>query len=420
MMELIERLYPLPRSMTGNGVRKTLEILSDWIPLEITEVPTGTAILDWTVPKEWNINEAWIKAPDGTKIVDYADSNLHVVSYSAPIHDHLPLSELQRHLHSLPENPEAVPYRTGYFDDSWGFCLADSLRSRLTDGTYEVCIDASLGNGSLTYGEFFIPGRTDREIVLSAHTCHPSLVNDNLTGIVVAAAMGHRLLGTDPGRYGLRIIFAPATVGSIAWLARNTDAVERVHAGLTLVCLGDNAPLTYKRTVFGDAQIDRVASHVVSTTPIPGTTIDFFPYGYDERQYNSPGFRIPFGSLMRSRHGTFPEYHTSQDTPGFVDAAQLTDALDAVVRIVDRLQTDRRFKNLSPNGEPQLGRRGLYSAVQNASQPPELQFAILWVLNLSDGNHGMKEISEISGIALRTLERAADILVNHQLLVELV
>lgn len=419
MMELIERLYPLSRSMTGNGVRETLEILSEWIPLEITEVPTGTAILDWTVPKEWNINEAWIKAQDGTKVLDFADSNLHVVSYSTPIHDRLSLSDLQTHLHSLPENPDAIPYRTGYFDDSWGFCLADSIRTRLVEVEYEVFIDASLSDGSLTYGEFFIPGRTDREIVLSAHTCHPSLVNDNLTGIAVAAAMGRHLLGTDPGRYGFRIIFAPATIGSIAWLAQNTDAVERIQAGLTLVCLGDAAPLTYKRTVFGDAQIDRIASHVVSEASIAGKTIDFYPFGYDERQYNSPGFRIPFGSLMRSRHGTFPEYHTSQDDTDFISAERLIDALEAVTQIVERLQTDRRFRNLSPKGEPQLGRRGLYTSVQNAPQPAELQFAILWLLNLSDGNHGLGEISELSGIAPETIVDAAETLVDHNLLEEL-
>lgn len=419
MMRLIERLYPLPRSMTGDGVRKTLEILSEWIPLDITEVPTGTAILDWTVPKEWNIDDAWIKAPDGTKVVDFAESNLHVVNHSAPVHDFLPLSDLQRYLHSLPENPDAVPYRTGYFDDSWGFCLADSVRSRLTEGEYEVYIDATLSEGSLTYGEFFVPGRTDREIVLSAHTCHPSLVNDNLTGIVVAAAMGRHVVGTDPGRYGVRIIFAPATIGSIAWLARNTDAVERIHAGLTLVCLGDEAPLTYKRTVFGDAQIDRVASQVLSSAPVPGKTIDFYPFGYDERQYNSPGFRIPFGSLMRSRHGTFPEYHTSQDNPEFVSAAQLAEALDAVERIVSQLQTDRLFKNLSPRGEPQLGRRGLYTSVQNAPQPAELHYAILWLLNLSDEHHGMEEISNLSGIDAEVLIDAAELLIQHELLEEL-
>jgi len=420
MMRLIERLYPLPRSITGNGVRRTLEILTEWIPLEVTEIPTGTAILDWKVPKEWNISEAWIKAPDGTKIVDFADSNLHVVSYSAPMHDHLSLADLQAHLHSLPENPEAVPYRTAYFDDTWGFCLPDSLRSRLPEGDYEVYIDSSLGEGSLTYAEFFLPGRTDREIVLSAHTCHPSLANDNLSGIAVAAAMGRQLLGSDPGRFGLRIIFAPATFGSIAWLAQNADVATRIHAGLTLVCLGDAAPITYKRTVFGDEQIDRVASRAVSTASIPGETINFYPFGYDERQYNSPGFRIPFGSLMRSRHGAFPEYHSSQDDPEFVSATQLEHALDVVAKIVDQLQTDRRFRNLSPKGEPQLGKRGLYTSVQNAAQPQEFQLALLWVLNLSDGDHGLMEISKRSGIAIETIDNAAKILVHHGLLEELV
>jgi len=417
MMQLIERLYPLPRSMTGDGVRDTLSILSESIPIEVTEVPSGTEILDWTVPKEWNIKAGWIKGPDGSTIVDFADLNLHVAGYSVPVDAHMSLAELQPHLHSLPENPDAVPYRTGYFAQDWGFCLADEVRRDLVDGDYEVFIDSTLEDGSLTYGEFFLPGDSRREIVLSAHTCHPSLVNDNLSGIAVAAALGQRYLERPKRRFGLRIIFAPATVGAIAWLSQNPDATQRIHAGMTLVCLGDGAALTYKRSVDGNRRIDRVAAR--SITQRSGAVIDFYPFGYDERHYNSPGFRIPFGSLMRSRHGTFPEYHTSQDDLNFVDAQQLEDALDAVTEIVDELQTDRLFMNLSPHGEPQLGRRGLYTSVQNAAHPEDLQYAILWMLSMSDAEHGLHEIAAASGIGHDVLERAVALLVEHRLLEEI-
>lgn len=416
MIALIEELYPIPRSMTGDGVRRTLDVLSSWLPLTVSEVASGTRVLDWTIPKEWNVAEAWIKGPDGSIVVDWSELNLHLVAYSAAVHTTLSLEDLQHHLHSLPEQPDAVPYRTAYFDDSWGFCLSDRQRQGLPDGAYEVFIDATLADGSLTYGEFFRPGITDEEIVLSAHICHPSLVNDNLTGVAVAAALGRSLRDTKPRRFGVRIIFAPATIGSIAWLARNPDAPDRVHAGMTLVCLGDGAPLTYKTTVGGGARIDRVASHIIGSDRFAGSTIGFYPFGYDERQYNTPGFRLPFGSLMRSRHGTFPEYHTSLDNPDFISAEQLVEALDAVTAIVNQLQTDRRFRNLAPRGEPQLGVRGLYTSVQNAHLPHELQYAFLWLLSLSDGDHGLTEIAAASSLGLDLLEEAAGILVAHDLL----
>jgi aminopeptidase-like protein len=405
--------------MTGAGVRQTLEILSEWLPLDITEVPSGTQILDWTVPLEWNVNEAWIKRPDGSKLVDFSESNLHLVAYSTPVSRTMPLGELQDHLYSRPDLPDAIPYRTGYFDESWGFCLADSVRAELVDGDYEVFIDATLDSGTLTYGEFFKPGTSDREILLFAHVCHPSLVNDNLSGIAVGAAYGRSIINDPPGEYGVRILFAPATVGSIAWLAANRDAIDRVIGGMTLVCLGDEAPLRYKKTAGGDERIDRVASDVIAREPFVGSTMDFYPFGYDERQFNSPGFRIPIGSLMRSQHGTFPEYHTSLDTPDFVSEVQLMSALEGVEAIVRQMQNDRRFRNLAPRGEPQLGVRGLYESVQNAAEPREMQYAFLWILNMSDDEHGLREITEKSGIALEVLEEAAAILVAHGLLEEL-
>jgi len=416
MMDLAERLYPINRSVMGNGLRETLAILSEWLPLDVTEVPTGTDAFDWVVPQEWNVEIAWIKGPDGRKIIDFADSNLHVVTNSSPVHKRMTLPELEGHLYSLAELPDAIPYRRGNQDGSWGFCLSDAQRSRLVDGEYEVFIDSSVVDGSLTYGEILIPGTTDREIMLSAHTCHPSLANDNLSGVVVAAAIGRRAHASPQRRFGVRIIFAPATLGSITWLSRNPVAADRMHAGLTLACLGDSAPLTYKRSFDGNRQIDRVASKIVASQVPQGNSIDFFPFGYDERQYNSPGFRLPVGSLMRSRHGTFPEYHTSADDLEFINGQQLEKALDAVEVIVDKIQTDPVFRNLAPYGEPQLGKRGLYESVQNAPEPDRLQYAVLWMLSYSDGHHGISEISDTSGIEVDVLAQAADILVSHRLL----
>lgn len=415
-MEMAELLYPLNRSMTGDGLRSTLEVLAEWIPVTVTEVPSGTQVFDWVVPQEWNVAEAWIKGPDGHKVVDFDDSNLHIVTNSSPIHTTISLEELDSRLHSLPDQPDAVPYRRGNQDGTWGFCLTESARQELIEGQYEVYIDASIEEGSLTYGEVFLPGTTGDEIMVSAHICHPSLANDNLSGIVVAAALARRALQFDQRRFGLRFIFAPATIGSIAWLQENRDAASRMHAGLTLACLGDDAGLTYKKSFGGNSRIDRIASDVVESRDGGGATIDFFPFGYDERQYNSPGFRLPVGSLMRSRHGTFPEYHTSGDDLSFISEHQLEDALVTVETIIARLQDDPVFRNLAPFGEPQLGTRGLYASVQNAAQPDQMQYALLWMLNYSDGTHGIAEISNESGIDADTLGEAATILVGHGLL----
>ncbi|MCL1594633.1 MAG: DUF4910 domain-containing protein [Actinomycetia bacterium] len=413
---MARQLFPLNRSMTGEGLRTTLAVLAQWLPVQVTEVPSGTNVFDWVVPEEWNVVEAWIKGPDGGKIVDFDVSNLHIVTNSSPVHTTLSLAELETHLHSLPEQPETVPYRRGNQDGTWGFCLSESVRSGLVDGDYEAYIDASITSGSLTYGEVFIPGTTDDEIMISAHICHPSLANDNVSGIVVAASLARRALESDRRRLGLRFIFAPATIGSIAWLHGNRETSELMHAGLTLACLGDGAALTYKKSFGGSNRIDRVASRVVESPGNEGSTIDFFPFGYDERQYNSPGFRLPVGSLMRSQHGTFPEYHTSDDDLSFISEPQLQGALVAVETIISQLQSDPMFRNLSPFGEPQLGKRGLYTSVQNAAQPEQVQYALLWMLAYSDGVHGIAEISNESGIDADTLLEAATILVGNGLL----
>ena len=382
MYALVEELYPICRSITGEGVRKTLNRIAAELPIDITEVPTGTPVFDWTVPKEWNIREAWIKGPDGSKVVDFAAHNLHIVNYSVPVHEHLTLEALKPRLHSLPDRPDWIPYRTSYYDETWGFCLPHRQLEALTDGSYEVYIDADLEDGSLTYAEAVIPGQTDSEVLLSAHTCHPSLANDNLSGIALLVRLGRALAGADT-RYTYRLIFAPGTIGSITWLARNAGKAANIRHGLVLSCVGDAGGPTYKRSRDGDAAIDRAVARVFAETAPEGRILDFSPYGYDERQYGSPGFNLPVGLFERSKYGEFPEYHTSADNLDFVSAAELDRSYALVARVIDILETDWYPVNAAPHCEPQLGRRGLYKAMGGDNERVERQMAMLWVLNLS-------------------------------------
>ncbi|MDP9034374.1 MAG: DUF4910 domain-containing protein [Myxococcota bacterium] len=418
MYRLVEDLYPICRSITGAGVRATLEILSRYVPLKVTEVPSGTSVLDWTVPKEWNIRDAWIKDASGARVVDFRASNLHVVSYSVPIRRRMSLAALRPHLHCLPDQPDAIPYRTSYYDETWGFCLARRTLDALPEGDYEVCIDSTLAPGALTYGELVLPGRSEREILISTHVCHPSLCDDNLTGIAVSVFLARALSATTNRRYTMRFLYAPGTIGAITWLAQNRDRVPLVRHGLTLTCLGDEHPFTYKKTVAGASEVDRAAAMVLATSKLPHAVIDFFPYGYDERQYNSPGFRIPVGSLMRGRHGQFPQYHTSADDLSFVSPDRMRESLQVLRRIVDVLDGNAAYRNLQPFGEPQLGRRGLYRAM-GGTNIPDLQLALLWVLNLSDGQHTLLDVAERSGVGFAAIRAAADVLATHGLLDEL-
>lgn len=415
LYSLVNELYPICRSITGDGVRQTLQILSRYIPLTVHEVPSGTPVLDWTVPKEWNIRDAWIADASGARIVDFRKLNLHVLNYSIPVRKKLALSELRPHLFTLPDQPDLVPYRTSYWSEAWGFCLSQRQLDAMPEGEYEVCVDSTLEPGSLTYGELVVPGLTDEEILISAHTCHPSLCDDNLTGLAISAWLARAFSSASARRYTLRFLFAPGTIGAITWLARNRDRVGHVRHGLTLTCLGDAQPFTFKKTVFGTAEIDRAVQCVLEHSGLPHQTIDFFPYGYDERQYNSPGFRLPVGSLMRGRHGKFPEYHTSADNPSLVSPEHLAESLCVLRDVVELLNGNTTYLNLAPWGEPQLGKRGLYQAL-GGTNIPDLQLALLWVLNLSDGKHSLLDIAERAGMSFRSIRAAADMLEQHELL----
>ena len=414
MHALVRELYPICRSITGDGVRRTLARLQREIPLAVHEVPSGTQVFDWTVPREWNIRDAWVKDASGRRVIDFQRHNLHVVNYSVPVRRRMTLAELRPHLHTLPEQPDLIPYRTSYYQETWGFCLAHRDLQQLPEGEYEVCIDSTLADGHLTYGECLLPGETDEEILISCHTCHPSLADDNLSGVVVATFLA-RHLAQRPRRHACRFLFLPGTIGSITWLALHEQQARRIRHGLVLTCIGDRGGFTYKRSRRGDAAIDTAVAHVLKHQPRPSTLLDFKPYGYDERQYCSPGFDLAVGCLMRSHYGEFPEYHTSADNPDFVDAGQLADAFATVLSVFDVLEHDRRYVNLSPMCEPQLGRRGLYGAM-GGSRIQDLQLALLWVLNQSDGRASLLDIAERSGFPFTTLQEAARLLLEHDLL----
>ncbi len=415
MYDLVCELFPVCRSISGDGVRATLDRIANEIPLTIHEVPSGSEVFDWTVPKEWNIREAWIKDPSGKKIVDFADHNLHVVSYSMPVRERLSLAKLKEHLFSLPDRPDWIPYRTSYYNESWGFCLTHRQLEALEDGEYEVCIDSTLSAGSLTYGECFIEGETEDEFMLSAHICHPSLANDNLSGIALLTRLGKALLSVDT-RYSYRLIFAPGTIGSITWLAQNKARASRIKHGLVVSCVGDGGGPTYKRSRRGDVDIDRAVSQVFSDFAPAGEIEDFSPYGYDERQYCSPGFNLPVGLLERSKYGAFPEYHTSADDLDFVSPVNLDFSYNMVARIVDLIETNWSPVSTLPFCEPQLGKRGLYEAMGGDNQRVDRQMAMLWVLNLACGNHSLLDMAERSGVRYSLIREVSDLLVRNGLL----
>jgi aminopeptidase-like protein len=412
--EFTASLYPICRSITGDGIRQTLESIGRQIPLRISEVPSGSSVFDWTVPKEWNIRDAFIKGVDGNRLVDFQRSNLHVMNYSTPVRATMPLSELKQHLFTLPDHPDWIPYRTSYYQENWGFCLAHNQMLALEDGDYEVCIDSTLEDGHLTYGECYLPGRSTDEVLVSCHACHPSLANDNLSGITVATALAQLLSGQDL-RYSYRFLFIPGTIGAITWLARNPEAAQRIRHGLVLTCIGDAGGFHYKKSRRGDAEIDRAAAHILRHYSESPEILDFSPYGYDERQYCSPGFNLAVGCLMRSVWGTFPEYHTSADNLDFIRPLQLAGSLRVCVAIVDVLENNLRYCNQNPYCEPQLGKRNLYRSTGGEAIGTEIS-ARLWVLNFSDGKHSLLDIAERSGLPFAAVSDAADLLCQGGLL----
>ena len=405
LYHFVEAAYPICRSITGDGVRQTLALLDEIVPTEVHEVASGTEVFDWTVPEEWNVRQAWIRTPDGERIADLRQHNLHLLNYSEPVHRRMSLEELRPHLFSLPEQPQRIPYRTSYFKRQWGFCLAHEQLQGLSEGEYEVFIDATLEAGSLTYGESWLAGRSEETVHLSAHICHPSLANDNLSGLAVVAFVGRllRQLSLDHGplRYSYRCLFAPGTLGAITWLARNRAAADNIRHGLVAANLGDGGVFHFKRSRRGDSELDQAVERVLQDAGEPHEVEDFLPFGYDERQYCSPGFDLAVGSLTRTPWGRYPEYHTDGDNLDLVRPEHLAESLRRYLQVLHVLEDNRCYRNLNPHCEPQLGRRGLYNLIGGRDDGREHQLAMLWVLNLSDGRCSLLDICRRAGLSFQ-------------------
>jgi len=417
MYRFIEELYPICRSITGEGTRDTLRRIAFHVPIEIHEVPTGTKAFDWTVPKEWNVRDAYVRNEARDRVIDFRKSNLHLLNYSIPFRGKVSLETLREHLFTLPDQPDRIPYRTSYYKENWGFCVSHRQADALREPEYEVCIDADLKDGSLSYGECFIQGSTDQEVLFSCHVCHPSLCNDNLSGIALTTWLAKHILSKNP-KYSYRFLFLPGTIGAIVWLSRNEHLVTKIRHGLVVACVGDPGTPTYKKSRRGDAEIDRAVLHVLRTRGSPFSVREFTPYGYDERQYCSPGFDLPVGSLTRTPHGEYPEYHTSVDDLGLVRPESLADSLSLYLEVIEVLESNATYMNLCPKCEPQLGKRGLYRVLGGSPDAGEKEMALLWVLNMSDGNHSLLEIAERSGVGFRKLRDSASLLLEHGLLTD--
>jgi aminopeptidase-like protein len=419
MHELAAELFPLTRSLTGPGFRETLDVLEGTCgPLERHRFATGERVFDWTIPREWTIREAWIKDPGGRTVVSLRDSNLHVVGYSAPVHAHLELDELQAHLHSLPGQPEAIPYRTSYYREAWGFCLSHRARRALAPGRYEVLIDAALDPGHLELGELTIPGSSGAEVLFSTYCCHPSMANNELSGPVLCAHLAALVREREQRpRFTYRFVFVPETIGAIAYLSRFGERLRAsLAAGYVVTCVGDPGPFTYKRSRRGDSLADRVAEHVLARSAAPHGTVDFFPSGSDERQYCSPGFDLPVGSLMRSMYGTYPEYHTSLDDLSFVTPQALGESLTMYRRMVDTLEANETLESTMPHCEPQLSSRGLYPTTGGGLAAETRVQDTNWLLNLCDGSVDLLAVADRARRPLWELRPLAETLLAHGLL----
>jgi len=393
MHRLMTRLFPICRSITGDGVRQTLRILQEHIPLQIFEVPSGTKVFDWTVPKEWNVRDAFVIDPRGRKVIDFKKSNLHVLGYAVPVDMSLPLSALQKHLYSLENQPDAIPWITSVYEERWGFCLTHNERMRLEEGTYRVVIDSELKNGSLTYGEVIIPGASDKEIFISTYVCHPSMANNELSGPVVATMLA-KWIASAPRRFTYRIILIPETIGSITYLSRNLESMKKnIVAGFNLTCVGDERAYSFLPSRNGSTLADKTALNVLRSKHPEFKHYSFLDRGSDERQYCSPGVDLPVISLMRTKYREFPEYHTSLDDLEFVTPAGLEGSFELHRDCIELLERNRTYK-VRCLGEPQLGVRGLYPTVATK----ESHRQVIDMLNFIAYADGMNDLIDVSNI----------------------
>lgn len=404
MYNLCTELFPICRSITGNGVRKTLSVLNSAIGGEMVvhEIPSGTQVFDWTIPKEWNIRDAWIKGTDGNKILDFHNSNLHVLGYSLPVNKKVSLEELKKIIYTQPEQPDAIPYVTSYYKERYGFCMTQNQKNNLTEGTYQIFIDSELKDGSLTYGEIIIPGETDKEIFLSTYVCHPSMANNELSGPAVAIHLAKWLKSLPSRRYTYRIIFIPETIGSITYLSRNLEHLKKyVIAGFNISCVGDNRTFSYVASRYANTLADKVAKNVLHFYYPEYKEYSFLQRGSDERQYNAPGVDLPVCAICRSKYGEYPEYHTSKDDLNFISSEGLAGAFDVYKECIIALENNYKYK-VKVLCEPQLGKRGLYPTISQKGSSKVVKIMTDFI-SYADGTNDLIDISNIIGVSVKEL-----------------
>jgi len=414
-----ELLWPITRSITGNGVRETLSIIQQEIPdLAIQEVPTGTQCFDWKVPKEWNIKDAYIIDPDGNKVADFQENNLHIVSYSTPVNKTMSLSELQQHLHSLPEQSNAIPYLTSYYEERWGFCLKESQRKDLKEGDYQVYIDSELSDGSLTYGELIIPGKSKKEVFLSTYVCHPSMANNELSGPTVTTYLA-KWIQSQPREYTYRIIFIPETIGSICYLSKNLDVMSKnIIAGYNISCVGDDNAYSYLPSRDGQTIADEAALYVLNKAHLNFIQYSYLDRGSDERQYCSPGVDLPVASVMRTKYGAYKEYHTSLDDLDYVSPEGLFGAYDVLIECIECIESVENSKTYKATTlcEPQLGRRNLRPTLGGQTNMPKNIMLVSHILAYADGKHSVLSMANKFNVPISELLESIDILAKEGLI----
>lgn len=418
MEKYFDRLWPINRSLTGNGNRETLKILSGLAEIKISEIPSGTECFDWTVPPEWNVNEAWIKDSKGNTIVDFRKNNLHLMSYSEKFSGRLKLKELKEHLYTLQKQPDVIPYLTSYYKRRWGFCISHNQFLNLKDDEYQVLIDSDLNpNGSMTIGEAVIKGSTDDEVLFSTYICHPSMANNELSGPLVTSFIYNELKKNPKPRFTYRFLFLPETIGAVYYLSVNGKQLrEKLKAGYVVTCIGDPGRFTYKRSRRGNTLADRAAEYVLNNSGKEFVIEDFFPTGSDERQYCSPGFDLPVGSLMRTRYGKYVEYHTSADDKNFISFQGMEESVKKYLEIISVLEANYFYISKNPFCEPQLGKRGLYPTVGSDKETSMHVDSYMWILSFADGSNDMLRIAEKSGIGFKKLTDAAEKLIEKELI----
>lgn len=417
MYSLMERLFPICRSITGDGVRKTLNILKEYIPLNIKEIPSGTKVFDWVIPDEWNITDGYVKDMNGKKLIDFNENNLHVVGYSEPFKGKINLEELEKHLYSLPDQPELIPYVTSYYERRWGFCLSENQRKQLKDGDYEVKIDSVLEPGSLTYADLVIKGRSQKEILFSTYVCHPSLANNELSGPVVATFLAKHFISKNDNYYTYRFVFTPETIGTIAYLSKHLEELKKnVISGYVITCIGDSGSFSYLQSRQENALVDRATIHVLKNTEKEYRLYDYLSRGSEERQYCAPGIDLPVGSLMRTKYNEYPEYHTSGDNLEIIEPLELERSLQKYKLCVDVIENNRVY-NATVRGEPELGKRGLYPTISTKKSTMNIK-TMMNLLAYCDGQNDLLWIAEKINEPVSVLIPIIKVLLRKNLIME--